>query len=178
MSSLGVAQRAKEVGLWAVAGALLLGLGCASSSPPPPVRTVQKAPPPAHLAWLPTESVAGPELAKVVNERLGQVSLPGADAGVKAAVSMEVAQLAIECTEPTPICYAAVGRSLGADEMLWAELSSGADAARSVRVALLLFDVRAGGAPRRVEGTFDGVAAARAGVAALADGLKAERGPR
>jgi hypothetical protein len=171
MSSDGAARRAKRERLWALPGALVLAVGCASK-PPPPARTAEKATPPARLAWLPAEPLAGRELAAAVNERLAGVAIPGAAAGVKAAVSMEVAQLAIECTEPTPSCYAAVGRSLGADEMLWAELGTTSGRSRQIRVALLLFDVRAGDAPRKVERTFDGVEAARDGVAALADTFK------
>src|SRR6516164_6087530 len=124
MSSDGAAQRARPERLWALAAALALGAGCASRSPPP-ARTTQKAPPPARRGWLPAEPLAGSALAQAVNERLAEVTIPGASTGVKAAVSMEVAQLAIECTEPTPTCYTAVGRSLGADEMLWAELDTG-----------------------------------------------------
>jgi hypothetical protein len=173
MSVTRAAQRANRERLWAFAGVLVGGLACASSAPPP-VHTVQKAAPPAaHLAWLPAESVAGKKLADAINAGLGQVSLPGAAAGVKAAVSMEVAQLAIECTDPTPTCYTAVGRSIGADEMLWVELGAGGRSSSEVRVALLLYDVRAGTPPRRVERTFAGVDAAGAGVAALADTLKA-----
>jgi hypothetical protein len=171
MSSAVAAQRAKRERLWALSAGVLLGLGCATGTPPP-VRTVEKAPPPARLAWLPADPLAGAALAKAVNERLGLVAIPGAAAGVKAAVSMEVAQLAIECTEPTPTCYTAVGQSLGADEMLWAELSPGSSATQEIRVALLLYDVRAGVAPRRLERTFDGAEAARAGVAALVDSFK------
>jgi hypothetical protein len=177
MSTAGAAQRAKREPLCVLAGALLLALGCASRSPPP-ARTVAKVASPARLTWLPAESLAGRELAKAVNENLGQVSLPGAAAGVKSAVSMEVAQLAIECTEPTPACYTAVGRSLGADEMLWAEVGAGGGSSRDVRVALLLYDVRAGAEPRRVEQKFESVAAARVGVAALVDKLKTGGEPR
>jgi hypothetical protein len=176
MSSAGAAQSAKRERLGVLSAVLLLALGCAGRSPS--VRNAPKAVPPARLAWLPAESIAGRELAQAVNERLGRVSLPGAAAGVKAAVSMEVAQLAIECTEPTPSCYTAVGRSLGADEILWAELGVPGDSSHEVRVALLLYDVRGGAAPKRVERTFDGVEAARAGVSALVDRLKTRNGPR
>ena len=177
MSSDGAAQHARPERLWALGAALALGLGCAGRIPPP-ARPAAKAAPPARLAWLPAEPLAGAELAKAVNERLGKVTIPGASAGVKAAVSMEVAQLAIECTEPTPTCYTAVGRSLGADEMLWAELDTGRGPSHPIRVALVLFDVRAGAAPKRVARTFEGVAAARDGVAALADGFNGGGGPR
>lgn len=176
MSSAGAAQRTKRERLCLLAGALSLVLGCAGRSPA--VQNARKTGPPARLAWLPAESTSGRELAKAVNERLGRVSLPGAAAAVKAAVSMEVAQLAIECTAPTPSCYTAVGRSLGADEMVWAELGTGGDSSHEIRVALLLYDVRAGSTPKRVEQTFDSVAAARAGVAALADKLKTGSGAR
>jgi hypothetical protein len=176
MSSAVASQRAKREPLCVLSGALLLALGCAGRTPPP--ATAQKVvTPPARLTWLPAESISGGKLAKSVNEELGQVSLPGAAAGVKSAVSMEVAQLAIECTEPTPRCYTAVGRSLGADEMVWAELGVG-HSSRDVRVALLLYDVRVGAAPKRVERTFDNVEAARAGVSSLVQQLKTEGGPR
>ena len=177
MSSAGAAQRAKRGPLRVLSGALLLAVGCASRSPPA-ARAAGHVAPPARLTWLPAESTAGREVSRAVNENLGQVALPGAGAGVKSAVSMEVAQLAIECTEPTPTCYTAVGRSLGADEMLWAELGAAGGSARDIRVALLLYDVRAGAAPRRVEQSFESVEAVRAGVAALVDRLKAGNGPR
>jgi hypothetical protein len=176
MSSAGAAQSAKRERLGVLSAVLLLALGCAGRSPS--VRNAPKAVPPARLAWLPAESIAGRELAQAVNERLGRVSLPGAAAGVKAAVSMEVAQLAIECTDPTPSCYSAVGRSLGADEMLWAELGARSSSSPEVRVALLLYDVRAGSPPKRVEQTFDSVAAASAGVSELVDKLKTGGGAR
>ena len=177
MSTEGAAQRANRDALYVLSGALLLVLGCAARSPPP-ARTARSAPPPARFTWLPAESIAGRELAKAVNENLGQVSLPGARASVKSAVSMEVAQLAIECTEPIPSCYTAVGRSLGADQMLWAELGAAGGSSPDIRVALLLYDVRAGAAPRRVEQKFESVQAARAGVAALVDRLKTGSEPR
>ena len=87
----------------------------------------------------------------------------GTSTGVKAAVSMEVAQLAIECIQPTPACYRAVGHSLGADRLLWAEI---APVDEKIRVTVVLFDVGAGTETRKV-GTFDGEKAARAGVAEL-----------
>jgi hypothetical protein len=83
---------------------------------------------------------------------------------------MEVAQLAIECTQPTPACYGAVGQSLEADQLLWAELHAGSARQPKIRVAVVLYDVRAGNAPTRVEKTFEGPQAAREGIAALVDG--------
>ena len=157
----------------ALAGAAaLICLGACASKPPPPAaspRAAAPAPEPKRLAWLPVETLEMPDVARTVNDHLGRVKISGATDGRKAAVSMEVAQLAIECTEPTPACYGAVGNSLGADQLLWAELHPGPARAPTIRIALALFDVRAGTAPKRVEKTFDGVQAARAGVADLVD---------
>jgi hypothetical protein len=178
MSSAGAVQRANRRRLGVLSSALLLAVGCASRSSPPPARTAVNVAPPVRLTWLPAESTAGRELAKAVNENLGQVALPGTRTSMKSAVSMEVAQLAIECTDPTPTCYTAVGRSLGTDQMLWAELGAGGGSSPDIRVALLLYDVRAGAAPRRVEQKFQSVEAVRAGVSALVDQLKIASGPR
>jgi hypothetical protein len=153
--------------LWLAGPLLLLWLGaCAGKAPP---AKVVKAPPapPQKLAWMPLDPLDAPSVAKAVNQRLSQVKIAGATTGVKSAVSMEVAQLAIECIQPTPACYRAVGRSLGADRLMWAELDPEAPDDK-IRITVVLFDVQAGTASRRV-GTFDGVQAASAGAAELVD---------
>jgi len=153
-----------------LAGALLLVcLGACASSEPPPVETVRKPdPPPQRLAWMPLDPLDAPGVAQVVNERMSKIKPAGTSATVKAAVSMEVAQLAIECIQPTPACYTAVGRSLNADRLMWAEVEPGADDDK-LRLTVVLFDVQAGTAPKRVRGTFADVQAARAGAADLVD---------
>jgi hypothetical protein len=153
-----------------LAGALL-GLAACAGRPTPPAQTVRQQPaaPPARLAWLPVDALDAPDLARTLNDHLARVRVPGTTGRMKAAVSMEVAQLAIECTAPTPACYAAVGRSLGADQMLWAELGTTEPRGKSVRVVLTLFDVRGGASAKRVEKTFEGRQAARDGVAELVE---------
>jgi hypothetical protein len=147
---------------------LLLCLGACASKKPPPARVAKPPPrPDQKLAWMPLELLDAPAVAPAINERLSRAKLPGMTAGVKAAVSMEVAQLAIECIQPTPTCYRAVGHSLGADRLLWAEIDPSAPEDK-IRITVVLFDVEAGTATRKV-GTFDGVPAARAGVAELVD---------
>jgi hypothetical protein len=145
---------------------LLLGLGaCASSAPPPPVETARKpAPPPRRLAWLPLDAFDGP-VALAVNDQMSRVKPTGTSASTKAAVSMEVAQLAIECIQPTPACYGAVARSLNADRLMWAELQPSA-ADEKIQITVLMFDVEAGKSSRRM-GTFADEQAARTGVADL-----------
>src|SRR5690349_7673474 len=86
------------------ASILLLGLGACASSPAPPVETASKpAPPLRRLAWMPLDAFEGP-VAQAVNDQMSHAKPPGTKASVKAAVSMEVAQLAIECIKPTPAC--------------------------------------------------------------------------
>ena len=60
-------------------------------------------------------------------------------------------------------CYRAVGQSLDADRLLWAQIDP---AQEKIRVTVVLFDVGAGTETRKV-GTFEGVQAARAGVSDL-----------
>jgi hypothetical protein len=147
-------------------GTLLLScvaIACAGNEKPAPV-TIAKAPPsPMKLAWMPLDAFDAPVVARAVNDELGRVKLAGASPAVKAAVSMEVAQLAIECIEPTTACYRAVGRSLGADRLIWAQIDPDEE---KIRVTVVLFDVGAGTETRKV-GMFDGEQAARAGVSAL-----------
>jgi hypothetical protein len=146
-------------------GPLLLGcvaIACASSEKRAPAIVV-KAPPPAKLAWMPLDPFDAPVVARAVNDEMSRVKLPGTAPGFKAAVSMEVAQLAIECIAPTPACYRAVGHSLGADRLIWAQIDPEDE---KIRVTVVLFDVGAGTETRKV-GTFEGVQAARAGVADL-----------
>jgi hypothetical protein len=153
-----------------LAGAASLCAGACASRQPPAAATPRAAAPAAQqkkLAWLPVDILDAPDVARTINDHLGRVKIPGAGASVKAAVSLEMAQLAIECTQQTPACYRAVGKSLGADQMLWGELRRSPTPKKSIRVTLALFDVRAGTPPKRVEKTFDDTQAARAGVADL-----------
>lgn len=147
-------------------GSVLLccaAISCAGTEKPAPVTVAKPPPPPAKLAWMPLDAFDAPVVARAINDEMSRVKLPGTSAGTRAAVSMEVAQLAIECISSTPACYRAVGRSLGADRLMWAQIDP---ADEKIRVTVVLFDVGAGTETRKV-GTFDGVQAARAGVADL-----------
>lgn len=147
-----------------------LAAGCASTEPtviaplPPPSRV---APAAVRLAWLPFETRASPELASAVNDRLARVVVDGVTETFQAPVSMEMAQLAIECIDHTAACYAAVGQSVGADRLLWAELERGTHGAVTVRLAL--FDVGSGSIAQKASRAFPSAKAARAGVGPLVD---------
>ena len=146
---------------------LLSSLGACASNKPPPVRAGKPPPQDQKLAWMPVDPLDAPSIAQAVNDQLSRVKVAGTKEHVKAAVSMEVAQLAIECIQPTTVCYRAVGHSLGADRLMWAEVDPAAPADK-IRITVVLFDVQSGNASRRV-GMFDGAQAARAGVAELVD---------
>jgi hypothetical protein len=154
-----------RVGRWSAA-LLLVCLGACASNKSPPVKAVQKEePPPARLAWMPLEAFDLPTVARAVNDNMGRARPSGTSGSAKAAVSMEVAQLALECIQPTPACYTAVGRSLNADRLMWAELDP-SDSDDKIKITVVMFDVRAGTASRRA-GTYDGENAARVGAADL-----------
>jgi hypothetical protein len=147
---------------------LLLAVSACASKPPPAVARPRPARP-ARVAWLPVEPLVAPALARALNEHMGRIALPGAEASYRAPVSMEVAQLAIECIDATPACYVKVGRSVGADRVIWAELAPAKAPSGEVRVALLLFDVDAGAVVARAERTFPGAKEAEEGIGTLVD---------
>ena len=113
---------------------------------------------------MPLDAFEGP-VAQAVNDQMSRAKPPGTSASVKAAVSMEVAQLAIECISRRSTATRAVARSLNADRLMWAELDpSGGD--EKIVVTIVMFDVPAGKSARKA-GTFADAQAARAGVADL-----------
>jgi len=155
---------------WLVALALVAG--CATAKPPPAVVTKpapKAAPPPLRLAWMPLEARVSPEVANAVNARLAHVAVAGMTESFQAPVSMEMAQLAMECIERTPKCYSAVGRSVRADRLVWAELVRPNRRDASMTVRLSLFDVAGGALARQGARTFPNPNAARDGAAAFVD---------
>jgi hypothetical protein len=93
------------------------------------------------LAVLPAESDKFPLAAKAITTSLADATIPGVDDKQIAGVSLEVAQLSIECVERTVVCYAKVGDSLSANRLLFAEIS--AQDRKRVKVTVTLFDVDA-----------------------------------
>ena len=156
--------------------ALALGLGCATTthqaarSPPAPVSPTPRV----RLAWLPFDASASAGLTTAVNARLEKVKIAGVTDSFQVPVSMEMAQLAIECIEKTARCYSAVGRSVGADRLLWADLDRRAHGNLTLRVAL--FDVDRGAVVHEAEQSYPSAKAAQADVETLI--ARAESGER
>jgi hypothetical protein len=97
---------------------------------------------PGKRVWavLPAESDTFPIAARSTTERLRRARVRGLDEPQISKVSLEVVQLSIECVERTPACYQAVGKSLSANELLFAEIDDGPKK-QSIKVTVTLFDV-------------------------------------
>ena len=130
----------------------------ADTLPPPPEKTVK-------LVVLPAESAAFPQAAKATNDSLLHAQIDGSGAVQVSKVSLEVAQLAIECVEPSVSCYAAVGRSLAAKDLLFAQIAAVKRA--QLKVTITLFDVDAKLPRTKAEKVFASENEATAGIAEL-----------
>jgi hypothetical protein len=136
-----------------------LGAGCATTAPPPPAAhqsaslSVERS---VRLAWLPADEYAFPDVAAALNDRMEAVHLSGVDVSFRAPVSMEVAQLSLECVAQTAACYTQVGTSLQANRLLWAELVAVGSGRRRLKAVVTVFDVDQKRMLRRAEETYDG----------------------
>ncbi len=120
------------------------------------------------LAVLAVESDKFPKVAKAATESLAKAQVTGIDETEISKVSVEVVQLSIECVEPTAACYQAVGRSLAANQLLFAQIVPGKK--RALRVTITLFDVEAGSPRTAADHTFASEREAAEGL----DGLVAK----
>ena len=122
-----------------------LGVACGKSRPAPkkPVAAVVEKPK-IKLAVLAVESDKFPKVAQAATDSLAKAQVKGMDEVEVSKVSLEVVQLSIECVEPTDACYEAVGKSLAANRLLFAQVGPGVitkGRKRDVRVTITLFDV-------------------------------------
>jgi hypothetical protein len=158
-----------------VVGALL---GCATKGPPQavvPSRAPARAAS-ARLAVLPSDPLLFADIATALDERLGRVRLDGAGPMVKAKVSMEVAQLSLECVSATDDCYTQVGKYLQVDRLLWGQIARDSQTA-GVTVTVVLLDVDRGASVARAQQTFAQSQAAIEGLATLVDKATAKAPP-
>jgi hypothetical protein len=147
---------------WVLTGCLALAAtlaGCHTKS-----SAKSPAAPKVTLAVLPAESDAYPNAARAVTESLERANVSGIDTKNVSKVSLEVVQLSIECVEPTPACYKAVGRSLAANRLLFAQISP--EKKKAIKVSVTLFDVDAS-SPHTAEKVFPNEKAATDGIGDL-----------
>lgn len=134
----------------------------AVSSPRPQAARPAKV---ARLVALPAESAAFPRLARAATDSLSRAQVDGLGAAQVSKVSLEVVQIAIECVDPSSACYQAVGRSLTADGLLFAQIA--AVKRRQLKITVTLFDVGAKAARTKAEKVFSSEDEATAGIADL-----------
>jgi hypothetical protein len=129
----------------------------------PPVRP----PPPkvVKLVALPAESEAFPKLARAATDSLSRAQVTGLGAAQVSKVSLEVVQLSIECVDPSAACYQAVGRSLTANGLLFAQIATSKQ--RQLKITVTLFDVDAKAPRTKAEKVFASEDDATAGIAEL-----------
>ncbi len=126
--------------------AALTVAGCASSPQPKKSERVPEEAPARRrvkLAVLPVESDAYPRLARGINGLFHEIQVAGVDDYFLSKVTLEVAQLAIECVDVTNECWSAVGKSLTSDRLLLASISHGGKRRhdRTVTLSVTYFDV-------------------------------------
>jgi hypothetical protein len=155
---------------------LLLGLllgalqACATKSAPRAAapRRSSATVAPVRLAVLPSDPLLFADVATALDRHLAQARPSGVGPMVRGKVSMEVAQLTLECVSPTDECYAQVGRFLQVDRLLWGSIARGPQAA-GVRVTVVFLDVARGAPIARAEATFPASEDAIGGLQKLVD---------
>ena len=112
------------------------------------------------LVVLPIESESFPQVAEELNAAIREAQPAGVREVFTSKVSLEVAQLSVECVEPSSTCYSAVGKAMGAGRMLVARIEPSHEADRTLRVRLILFDVEGGRPLKTVDRGYRSVAEA------------------
>ena len=147
-----------------------LGAACAKPRPAKKPAVVVPVKPKLKLAVLAVESDKFPKVAQAATDSLAKAQLKGIDEIEVSKVSLEVVQLSIECVEPTDACYEAVGKSLAANRLLFAQVGPGVikkGRKRDVRVVVTLFDVDTSASQKTAEKIFPSEKDATAGIDTL-----------
>jgi hypothetical protein len=148
-----------------------LAAACAKPRPAKkPTAAVIPAKPKLKLAVLAVESDKFPKVAQAATDSLAKAQVKGMDEVEVSKVSLEVVQLSIECVEPTEACYEAVGKSLAANRLLFAQVGPGVikkGKKRDVRVTITLFDVDTSASKKTAEKIFPNEKEATAGIDTL-----------
>jgi hypothetical protein len=126
----------------AIAGAAMAACATSRATPAKPAAAVVEKRK-VRLAVLAVESDKFPKVAEIATASLAKVNLEGIDEVEVSKVSLEVVQLSIECVEQTLGCYQAVGKSLAANRLLFAQIAADKPKRpkRDIRVTVTLFDV-------------------------------------
>jgi hypothetical protein len=143
--------------------------GCATKAPPKAGAVHRDASADSvRLAVMPADSLLYADVATALDEQLGHARVAGARTAIRAKISMEVAQLALECVSPTDECYSQVGRFLQVDRLLWGQIARDTTSA-GVKVTVVLLDVHRGMQLGRAEEVFPKNDVAIGGLRRLVD---------
>jgi hypothetical protein len=143
--------------------------GCATKAPPKAGAVHRDVSSDSvRLAVMPADSLLYADVATALDEQLGHARVAGARTAIRAKISMEVAQLALECVSPTDECYSQVGRFLQVDRLLWGQIARDAPSA-GVKVTVVLLDVARGMQLGRAEEVFPKNDVAIGGLRRLVD---------
>jgi hypothetical protein len=141
-------------------------LGCGGhapspSTPPPP------PPPKIVLAVMPAESDVFPKAAQAASDALAGVHVGGVDETKVWKASLEVVQMQIECLDPSASCYAAAGKELHADRLLFAQITT--EKKKQIAVTVTLFDVDTSAEQKQAHEVYANETAAVAGIPKLVE---------
>lgn len=134
-------------------------IGCGHAASPGAGKRAHKKPTVAEvrLGVLPPDAMPFADLATALGTQLRHIETHTSRSArtevVLGKVSMEVAQLSLECVTPTTDCYAAVGKFLQVDRLLWGQLVRDDDK-QHVKVTVVLLDVALGTGIGRAERSF------------------------
>jgi hypothetical protein len=118
-----------------------------------------------RLVALPAESAAFPNVARAATDSLSHAQVAGLGTAQVSKVSLEVVQISIECVDSSAACYQAVGRSLTANGLLFAQIA--AMKRPQLKVTVTLFDVDAKASRTKAEKVFESEDDATAGIPEL-----------
>ena len=145
----------------------MLSTAVACSHPAPPAQPhVEAAPPPkVRLAVLPAQDKPFAKAAKAIDDAFAQAHVSGVDETKLWKSPIDVVQLQVECDDPTPDCYAAAGKELNADRLLFATIEAAPK--KQIDVTVTLFDVATKAVKQTAHQVYASEADAAAGAAAL-----------
>jgi hypothetical protein len=153
-----------------VVGLVAVTLSCAARHPvvqrplPPPPPAAPPPPPPkkTRLAILPVERLLMPKVAEALNDKLRGANVSGVSETTTATISMEVAAMQLDCTQPTNQCYGQIAKHFEADRLLWAEIERVRGKKKKgapTIIRIVLFDVERAAVVGRAEQTFSATGA-------------------
>jgi len=143
----------------------IVAVACSHPAPPAQPHADPPPPPKVRLAVLPAGYKVYGKAAQAISDALAQAHVAGIDETKVWKQPIDVVQLQVECDDPTPDCYAAAGKELKADRLLFATIEAAPK--KQVDVTVTLFDVATKAVKQSAHQVYANETAAVAGAAAL-----------